>query len=116
MKSLNKVTLIGHLGTDLEFKNLPNDLKVAQVNMATSERFYDKNKVLQTNTDWHHLVFWGNLAEIANTYLKKGSFIYVEGKLKTRSYEDKENIKKYVTEIQVDNFILLDKKNEPSTV
>jgi len=68
MKSLNKVTLIGHLGTDLEFKNLPNDLKVAQVNMATTERFYDKNKVLQTNTDWHHLVFLGNLADNLNLH------------------------------------------------
>ena len=112
MKSLNKVTLIGNLGSDVEFKLLNEQTKVAQVNLATSDFFYDKNNQLQKQTEWHKLVFWGELAEKASTLLKKGSYIYLEGKIKTRSYENKEKQTIYITEIHLDSFILLDKKND----
>ena len=116
MKSLNKVTLIGNLGSDLMLKKLDNEVKIAHVNIATSEQFYDKNKQFQKHIEWHKLIFWEELAEKASSLLRKGNYIYVEGKLKTRSYENKDKLICYTTEIHIDNFILLDKKNESSAI
>jgi len=116
MKGLNKVTLIGHLGKDPEIRTLENGTEVASFTLATSESYRDKEGSLQTETEWHNLVAWRNLAEFAQKYLFKGSHVYAEGKLKTRSYEDKSGVKKYVTEIIVENFILLDKKVDKESI
>lgn len=110
MKGLNKVTLIGNLGNDPNIQTLEGNTKVAKFSLATSESFRDSNEQNQTITDWHNIVLWRGLAEIAEKYLHKGSLVYVEGKLKTRNYDDKDGQKKYVTEIVAEQLLLLDKK------
>ena len=110
MRGLNKVTLIGNLGNDPSIQTLEGNTKVAKFSLATSESYRDSNGQNQTVTDWHNIVLWRGLADLANNYLKKGSLVYVEGKLKTRSYDDKDGQKKYVTEIIADSILLLDKK------
>ncbi len=110
MKGLNKVTFIGHLGKDPEFKTLEDGINLAKFSLATSESYKDQNGVLQTQTEWHNIVVWRGVADIAQKLLKKGSLIYLEGKLKTRSYEDKDGTKRYVTEIIGESIILLDKE------
>jgi single-strand DNA-binding protein len=112
MKGLNRVTLIGNLGNDPEVKNLENNVKVAKFSLATTESYKDENGTLKTITDWHSVVLWRGLADLTEKYLKKGSQIYVEGKLKNRSYDDKDGQKKYVTEIVAEELIFLDKKND----
>ena len=114
MRGLNKVTLIGNLGKDPELQTLEGNVPVAKFSLATTEAFKDKNGQNQYSTDWHTVVLWRSLAELAQTYLRKGSLVYVEGKLKTRSYEDKEGNKRYVTEIIAEQLILLDKKPDAS--
>ena len=109
MASLNKVTLIGRLGKDPETRNLENGMSVTNFTLATSEKYKDKTGGLKENTDWHNLVAWQNLSGIISKYCRKGSQIYVEGKLRTRSWE-KDNITRYVTEIIVENVQLLDSK------
>ncbi|MCB9203079.1 MAG: single-stranded DNA-binding protein [Flavobacteriales bacterium] len=109
MKSLNKVTLIGHIGSDPELKELEN-CKIVQISIATSEYWKDKNGNKEKQTQWHNLVFWNKLAETVALYVKKGSRIYIEGKLKNRSFIDKNDTTRYVTEIQVNEMIMLDKK------
>jgi len=109
MKGLNKVTLIGNLGKDPELQTLNDNIKVAKFSLATTESYKDDKAVLHSETEWHSIVAWRNLAELVGKYLKKGSSIYLEGKLKTRSYEDKTGVKKYVTEIIAESFIMLDK-------
>jgi single-strand DNA-binding protein len=103
MRGLNKVILIGNIGKDPEYKE---DLKRASFTLATTESYNDKNGQRVDMTEWHNVVVWGNLAEIANRYLKKGAPLYLEGKIRTRSYED-QGVKKYITEIRADNFIML---------
>ena len=110
MRGLNKVTLIGNLGNDPTVQTLEGNIKVAKFSLATTENYKDSNGQNQSNTDWHNVVLWRGLADLANNYLKKGSFVYVEGKLKTRSFDDKDGQKKYVTEIVAENILLLDKK------
>lgn len=110
MKSVNKVTLLGNLGKDPEVQTLEGEIKVAKFSLATSDTYKDNNGQIQSNTEWHTIIAWRGLAELTEKYLLKGSTAYVEGKIKTRSYEDKAGIKKYVTEIIADNIILLDKK------
>jgi single-strand DNA-binding protein len=110
MKGLNKVQLIGNLGKDPEVQTLEGNIKVAKFSLATTESYRDSNGQLQSNTDWHNIVLWRGLADLAQSYLRKGSLVYVEGKLKTRSYDDKDGQKKYVTEIIAENILLLDKK------
>ena len=112
MRGLNKVTLIGNLGKDPEIQTLEGNIKVAKFSLATTENYKDSNGQNQSNTDWHNVVLWRGLADLANNYLKKGSLIYVEGKLKTRSYDDKDGQKKYVTEIIAEQLLLLDKKTD----
>lgn len=110
MRGLNKVTLIGNLGKDPEVQTLQEDIKVAKFSLATSESYKDDKGQAHTSTEWHTVVLWRGLAELAEKYLKKGSLVYVEGKIKTRAYEDKAGAKKYVTEIAAEEIIMLDKK------
>ena len=110
MRGLNKVMLIGHLGKDPEVTNLESGVTVAKFSMATSESYKDKDGQRVDQTEWHNIVVWRKLAEIAEQYLKKGSLIFLEGKIRSRSWDDKDGNKKYMTEIVADNFTMLDKK------
>lgn len=109
--SINKVILVGNVGKDVETKEVGNGNKVANFSLATSESYTDKQGQKQTVTEWHNLVIWGKLAEIAEKYVTKGQQLYVEGKIKTRSWE-KDGQKHYTTEIYVDNLQILSKKQE----
>lgn len=108
--SLNKVQLIGLTGKDPEVREA-NGTKVASFTLATSERYKDKNGDYQTNTEWHNIVAWRGTAEVVEKYIHKGMQIYVEGKIKTRSW-DKDGEKRYVTEIIADSIQMLGKKEE----
>lgn len=110
MSGINKVILIGHLGKDPEIKYLEGNIAKLNFSIATSEIFKDKNGNKSEHVEWHNLVFWRNLAENGNKILKKGMQIYVEGKLKTREWIDREGIKKNITEIIGETFVLLQKK------
>jgi single-strand DNA-binding protein len=110
MFGINKVILIGHLGKDPEIKYLEGNIAILSFSLATSEIFKDKNGNKSEHVEWHNLVFWRNLAENGNKILKKGMQIYVEGKLKTREWIDREGIKKNITEIIGETFVLLQKK------
>lgn len=111
MNSLrNSVRLIGNLGAAPEVKNLDNGNKVARIAMATNETYKNDKGEKVTETTWHNLVAWGKTAEIAEKYLVKGSEIAIEGKLTSRNYTNKEGEKKYVTEIIINEFLMLDKK------
>jgi single-strand DNA-binding protein len=114
-KSLNRVTLIGNLGKDPEVKFTPSGTPVAKIALATNERFKDKNGEWQDRTEWHNIVLWQRLAEIAGEYLKKGGKVYIEGRLQTRSWEDKNtNQKKYMTEVVASDLVLLGGRGEGS--
>jgi single-strand DNA-binding protein len=106
-KSLNKVMLIGHLGKDPELKYLPSGKGVANFSIATSEEWKDGDGKLQERTEWTNVQAWGKLAEICAQYLKKGSRVYVEGSLRTRNYDDKNGVKKYVTEVVISSLLML---------
>lgn len=114
MRSLNKVFLIGNLGKDPEYTENQN-FKRASFPLATSEVYSDKNNNIVETTEWHNIVVWGRLAEIARTHLRKGSQIFVEGKIKTRSYED-QGVKKYITEIRADNLIMLGSRRDGTSI
>lgn len=101
---LNKVILIGNLGKDPEVRHLDNGGVVANFSMATNESYKDKQGQKQTVTEWHSVVVWGKVAEIVEQYVKSGSLIYVEGKLKTRSWEDKDGNKRYTTEVVLEQY------------
>jgi single-strand DNA-binding protein len=107
-KSLNKVQIIGHLGADPELRYTSNGLAVATLNIATNERFKSSDSDdWQDRTEWHRVVAWGKLAEIAGEYLSKGRQVYIEGRLQTRSWDDRDGIKRYTTEIVARDIILL---------
>src|SRR5438067_13538800 len=111
MSGINKVILVGHLGKDPEVRHLEGGVAVASFPLATSETFNkDGRKVEQT--EWHNIVMWRGLAEIAAKFLSKGKLVYIEGKLRTRSFEDKEGVKKYTTEIVAENFTMLGRKSD----
>ncbi len=110
MSGINKVILIGHLGKDPEIKYLEGNIAKLSFSLATSEIFKDKNGNKSEHVEWHNLIFWRNLAENGNKILRKGMQIYVEGKLKTREWIDREGIKKNITEIIGETFVLLQKK------
>lgn len=116
--SLNKAILIGRLGKDPEVKTMPNGELVANVSLATSETWKDKTGSKQERTEWHNLVFYRRLAEIVNQYLTKGSQVYVEGRIQTRKWKDKEGQDRYSTEIIVSEMQMLGTKasdgNSPS--
>jgi single-strand DNA-binding protein len=99
MASLNKVTLIGNLGKDPETRYMPNGEAVTNITIATTETWKDKAGEKQEKTEWHRVTFYRRLAEIAGEYLKKGSQIYVEGRLETRKWQDKEGKDRYTTEV-----------------
>ena len=106
---INKVTLLGHLGKDPVVRRTEAGVPVAMFSMATSESYKDKDGNKQDKTEWHNVVVWRGLAEVAEKYLKKGSLIYLEGKITTRSYVQ-DNVTKYMTEIVADTFKMLDRK------
>lgn len=110
MRGVNRVMLIGNLGKDPDVQVLDGNIAVAKFPLATTETFKDRTGKLVSQTEWHTVVLWRGLAELAQKYLHKGSLIYIEGRLKTRSWEDKEGVKKYATEVVGDNLIMLDKR------
>ena len=108
MSSLkNKVQLIGNLGQDVEIVNLESGKKLAKFSIATNEVYKNQQGEKVTNTDWHNLIAWGKTAELAEKLLVKGSEVAIEGKLTSRSYEDKDGVKRYITEVVVNEFLLL---------
>jgi single-strand DNA-binding protein len=112
-KSVNKVILIGNLGKDPEVKYTPQGTAVAKITLATNESFKDKSGQWQERTEWHNVVLWQRLAEIAGEYLKKGNKVYIEGRLQTRSWDDKQtNQKKYMTEVVGNTMVLLTGRGE----
>ena len=118
MASLNKVSIIGHLGSAPEVTTFESGSKVARFNVATTEKWTNKNGEKMEATEWHKMEVWGDQAEVAEKYLKKGSFVYVEGKLKTETFTDKDGIERQITRIRVTQFTMLDKKptDTPATV
>lgn len=107
MASVNKVILIGNLGADPETRYLPSGDAVTNIRIATTERWRDKGGEQQEHTEWHRIAFFGKLAEIAGEYLKKGSPVYVEGRIRTRKWQDKDGQERYSTEIVADRMQLL---------
>lgn len=107
MGSVNKVILVGNLGRDAELRYTPGGAPVATINMATTEVWNDKGGQKQEKTEWHRVVLWGKTAESLNEYLTKGKQIYVEGRLQTRKWTDKDGHEKYTTEIRGDRVVLL---------
>lgn len=112
MRGVNRVMLIGNLGKDPDVQILEGNIAVAKFPLATTETFKDRSGKLISQTEWHTVVLWRGLAELAQKYLHKGSLVYIEGRLRTRSWEDKEGVKKFSTEVVGDNLIMLDKRNE----
>jgi len=111
MSGINKVILVGHLGKDPEIRHLEGNVTVASFPLATSET-YNKDGRKMEQTEWHNIVMWRGLAEVAAKYLFKGKLVYIEGKLRTRTYEDKEGIRRYTTEIVAENFTLLGRRSD----
>jgi single-strand DNA-binding protein len=107
MASVNKVILIGNLGRDPETRYMPDGGAITNISVATTDVWKDKNGEKQEKTEWHRVAFFGKLAEIAGEYLKKGSQVYVEGRLQTRKWQDKEGVDKYTTEIVADRMQML---------
>lgn len=120
--SVNKVILIGNVGKEPEVRYLENDVRVANFPLATTERGYTMSNGTQVpdRTEWHSIVVWRNLAEIAEKYIHKSTKLYIEGKLKTRIYEDKTGVRRYITEVYADNIQILSQpqqqnQQQPST-
>lgn len=107
MAGVNKVILIGNLGIDPEVRTLESGVKVCRLSIATSESYTNKEGNRVEQTEWHSVTLWRGLAEIAEKYLTKGNKVYVEGKLRTRSYKDKDGVERYSTEIVADNMQML---------
>lgn len=116
MAGINKVILVGNLGKDPEVRYLEGGTAVANFTIATSETFKDKNSgERKTSTEWHNIVVWRGLAEISEKYLKKGMQVYIEGKLRTRQWQDKDGQTRYTTEVVADNLQMLGKKDDNSS-
>ena len=111
MSSVNKVILVGHLGKDPELRYLEGNVSVASFPLATSETFNKDGKKVE-QTEWHNIVMWRGLADVAAKYLTKGRLVYIEGKLRTRSYEDKEGVRRYTTEIVAESFNILGRRSD----
>jgi single-strand DNA-binding protein len=107
MSGVNKVILIGNLGKDPEVKYLESKVPVANFTLATNSTWKDKDGSKKEHTEWHNIVLWRGLAELSEKYLHKGDKVYIEGRLKTRSWEDKDNVKRYTTEIVAENMTML---------
>lgn len=116
MRGVNRVTLIGNLGKDPDMQYLEGNIGVAKFSLATTETYKDRGGKLVSQTEWHTVVLWRGLAELAQRYLHKGSLVYIEGRLRTRSWEDKDGNKKFATEVVGDNLIMLDKRGDNHTM
>jgi single-strand DNA-binding protein len=112
MRGVNRVMLIGNLGKDPDVQFLEGNIAVAKFPLATTETFKDRSGKLISQTEWHTVVLWRGLAELAQKYLHKGSLVYIEGRLRTRSWEDKEGNRKFANEVVGDNLIMLDKRTD----
>lgn len=112
MRGVNKVILIGNLGKDPDIQFIEGNIAVSKFSLATTESFKDKNGKQISQTEWHTVVLWRGLAELSQKYLHKGSLVYIEGRLRTRTWEDKDHNKKHATEIVGDNLVMLDKRAE----
>lgn len=110
--SVNKVILIGNTGADPDVRYLDGGVAVASIRLATSENYKNKNGERITQTEWHNIVLWRGLAEIAEKYVKKGMQLYIEGRLRNRSWDDKDGNKRYITEIVADNLQMLSRKED----
>lgn len=110
--SVNKVILVGHLGKDVDLRYTPSGTAVATFSIATSEHYTDQHGQKQERPEWHNIVAWRGLAEICGKYLHKGKQVYVEGKIQTRSYDDRDGIKRYTTEIIADQMQMLGRAPE----
>jgi single-strand DNA-binding protein len=109
---VNKVVLIGNAGQDPEVRHLDSGVAVANFNLATNESYKDKNGEKVTQTEWHRIVLWRGLAEVAEKFVKKGELLYIEGRLRTRAWDDKDGNKRYTTEVFADNMKMLGKKSD----
>lgn len=112
MRGVNKVTLIGNLGKEPDVQFLEGNIAVAKFPLATTETYKDKTGKLISQTEWHMVVLWRGLAELAQKYLHKGSLVYIEGRLKTRTWDDQNGHKKFATEVVGENLIMLDKRGD----
>jgi len=112
MRGVNKVMLIGNLGREPDLQYLEGNIAVAKFPLATTETYKDKSGTLVSQTEWHTVVLWRGLADLAQKYLHKGSLVYIEGRIRTRNWEDKDKNKRFSTEIIGDNLVMLDKKKE----
>jgi single-strand DNA-binding protein len=109
---INKVVLIGNAGQDPEVRHLESGIAVANFTLATNETYKDKNGEKVTQTEWHRVVLWRGLAEVAEKYVKKGELLYIEGRLRTRNWDDKDGVKRYTTEVFADVMKMLGKKSD----
>lgn len=114
MASINKAIIVGFVGQEPKTDTLQSGAKVTSFSVATTEKGYttQSGTTIPDRTEWHNIVLWGKIAEVAGTYLHKGSSVYIEGKIRTRSYEDRNGVKRYVTEIHADVMQMLDRKQE----
>lgn len=110
--SVNKVILVGNAGRDAEVRYIDNGAAVASFTLATSESYTSKTGEKVTNTEWHNIVAWRGLAEFAGKYIKKGQQLYIEGRIRNRSYDDKDGVKRYVSEILADSIQMLGRKDQ----
>lgn len=110
--SVNKVILVGNVGKDPDVRHLEGGTSVASFPLATSETYKNKSGEKVTTTEWHNIVVWRGLADVADKYVKKGSQLYIDGRIRTRSYDDKDGNKRYITEIFADTLRMLGKKSD----
>ena len=112
--SVNKVILVGNVGKDPEVKYFDNDRAVANFSLATTERGYRTSGGIDVpeKTEWHNITCWGGLAKVAEQYVKKGDPLYIDGKIRSRSYDDKNGVKRYITDIHVDNLEMLGRRSD----
>ena len=115
MSGVNKVILVGHLGADPTLRHTQSGTPVGQFNLATTERYNDRNGERQERTEWHRVVVWAKLAEICNQYLKKGKQVYIEGRLQTRQWEDQSGNKRYTTEVVANQMVMLGRAGDVAT-
>ncbi len=116
MRGVNRVVLIGNLGKEPDLQYLEGNIAVAKFPLATTETYKDKNGTLVSQTEWHTVVLWRGLAELAQKYLHKGSLVFIEGRIRTRNWEDKDKNRRFSTEIIGDNLVMLDKRKEQSDI
>ena len=109
---INKVILVGNLGRDVQVQTFENGIKKASFSVATDESYKDRDGQKVDRTEWHNVVMWRGLAEVAERYLRKGSKVYIEGRIRTRQYVDQQNITRYFTDIEAQNMVMLDRRDD----